>query len=276
MDADDAAAAEVQRPIADLGLDPLALDGGTAERLLNGELAPAQAPPGYAEVVALLAATLAAPSPAELAGQAAAVAELHAMIRTGPAAGIGRRVAKRSRRRRVGLAVVVVVVVGALATGGAAAAATGRLPGPIQDAAGNILVTVGGPEPAPPPQPGRPPAPTTRDPDAGEATTAPPGPQPAGATGHGRGPTATGSVASPDKQGLCRAFIAGQDQQQGKKLDGAAFKALAEMAGGATKVTTYCQGTPPGDAKPKKQKPPPPDDRRQGQDGPPDTRPQGG
>jgi hypothetical protein len=170
----------------------------------------------------------------------------------------------------------VVVVVGALATGGAAAAATGRLPGPIQDAAGSVLVTVGGAEPAPPTQPGRPPAPTTRNPDAGEATTAPPGPQPAGATEHGPGPTATGSAASPDKEGLCQAFMAGQDQQQGKKMDGGAFKALADIAGGAGKVTTYCQGTPPGDAKPKKQKPPPPDDRRQGQDGPPDTRPQGG
>lgn len=273
MDADDAAAAEVRPPFAHLGLDPLALDEDTAERLLNGELPPAQAPPGYAEVVALLAATLAAPSPAELAGQAAAVAQLRAVTRTGPAAVIGRRVAKRSRRRRVGLAVVVVV--GALATGGAAAAATGHLPGPIQDAAGSVLGTVGGPEPAPPPQPGRPPAPTTRDPDAGEATTAPPGPQPAGATEHERGPTATGSVASPDKQGLCRAFMAGQDRQQGKKLDGGAFKALADLAGGAGKVTTYCQGTPPGDAKPKKQKPPPPHDQGQGQDGPPDTRPHG-
>jgi hypothetical protein len=273
MDADDAAAAEVRRRFADLGLDLLALDEDTAERLLNGELAPAQAPPGYAEVVALLAATVAAPSPAELAGQAAAVAELRAVTRTGPAAVIGRRVAKRSRRRRVGMAVVVVV--GALATGGAAAAASGRLPGPIQDAAGSILVTVGGAEPAPPPQPGRPPAPTTRNPDAGDATTAPPGPQPAGATKHGRGPTAAGSVANPDKQGLCRAFMAGQDRQRGKKLDGAAFKALADLAGGAGKVTTYCQGTPPGDARPKRQQPPPPHDQGQRQDRPPDTRPHG-
>jgi hypothetical protein len=168
-----------------------------------------------------------------------------------------------------------VVVVGALATSGAAAAATGRLPGPIQEAARSVLVTVGGAEPAPPTQPGRPPAPTTRDPDAGDATTAPPGPQPAGATEHGPGPTATGSVASPDKEGLCRAFMARQHKQQGKKLDGGAFKALADMAGGAGKVTTYCQGTPPGDAKPKKQKPSPSDDQGQGQDGPPDTRPHG-
>jgi hypothetical protein len=202
------------------------------------------------------------------------VAELRAVTRTGPAAVIRRRAAKRSRRRRVGLAVVVVV--GALATGGAAAAAAGRLPGPIQDAAGSILATVGGPEPAPPTQPGRPPAPTTRTPDAGDATTAPPGPQPADAAQPGPGPTATGSGASPDKQRLCQAFMAGQDRQQDKKVDGGAFKALADLAGGAGKVTAYCRGTPPGDAKPKRQKPPPPDDQRQGQDGPPDTRPHGG
>jgi hypothetical protein len=169
----------------------------------------------------------------------------------------------------------VVVVVGALATSGAAAAATGRLPGPIQDAAQSIRVTIGGGEPAPATQSGRPPAPTPRNPDAGGPTTAQPGPQPAGATEHGPKPTATGSVASPDKQRLCQAFLAGQDKPQGKRMAGAAFKALADMAGGAGKITTYCQGAPSGDAKPKKQQQPPLDDQGQGQDGPPDTRPHG-
>jgi hypothetical protein len=61
--------------------------------------------------------------------------------------------------------------------------------------------------------------------------------------------------------------MAGQDKQHGKKMDGAAFKALADMAGGAGKITTYCQGRSSGDAKPKKQQPPPPGDQGQGQDG---------
>lgn len=272
MDADDAWSVEIKRLLATPDPDLLALDEDTAERLLGGDLPPDEAPPGYGEVAALLAATVAAPSPAELAGQAAAVAELRAVIRTRAAALSRRRVGQRSRHGRVGLAVVVVV--GALATSGAAAAATGRLPGPIQEVARSILVTVGGAEPAPPSQFGRPPAPTSRSPAAGAATTVRPGPQPSGASEHGPGSTETGSVASPDKQGLCQAFLAGQDKQQGKKMDGAAFKALADMAGGAGKITTYCQGTlSSGDTKLKKQKPPPPDDQRQGQDGPPDTRP---
>lgn len=272
MDADDAWSAEIKRLLAAPDPDPLAVDEDTAERLLNGDLPPDQAPPGYGEVAALLAATIAAPSPAELAGQAAAVVELRAVTRPRPAALVRRRVGKRSRHRRVGLAVVVVV--GALATSGAAAAATGRLPGPIQDAARSILVTVGGGGPAPPTQFGRPPAPTPRNPDAGDATTARPGLQPAGATEHGPGSTATGSVASPAKEGLCQAFMAGQDKPQGKRMAGVAFKALADMAGGAGKITTYCQGTPSGDVKPKRLKQPP-DGQGQGQDGPPDTRSHG-
>src|SRR5215213_526728 len=139
MDADDAWSAELRHLLAS-DPDPVALDTVAAERLLDGDLDPDQAPPGYGEVAALLAATVAAPSPAELAGQAAVVAKLQALTRARRAAVICRQVGKRSRRRRVGLAVVVVV--GALATSGAAAAATGRLPGPIQDAAQSILVTV--------------------------------------------------------------------------------------------------------------------------------------
>jgi hypothetical protein len=272
MDADDTWSVEIRRLLATPDPDPLALEEVTAERLLAGDLPPDQAPPGYGEVAALLAATVAAPSPAELAGQAAVVAKLQALTRARRAAVICRQVGKRSRRRRVGLAVVVVV--GALATSGAAAAATGRLPGPIQDAAQSILVTVGGAEPAPPTQPGR--LPTPRNPEAGDKTTARPGRQPTDATGQGPGPTAKGSMASPDKQGLCQAFMAGQNEAQGKKMNGAAFKALADMAGGAGKITTYCQDTPPGNAKQKKNQQPPSDDQGQGQDGLPETRPHGG
>ena len=274
MDADEVWSAELKRLRAAVDLDLLALDEDTAEQLLGGSLSLDQAPPGYGEVAALLAAMVAPPSPTELASQAAAVAELRAVTRTGPAAVSRERAGWRRRRGRVGLAVAVVV--GALATSGAAAAATGRLPGPIQEVARSILVTVGETRLAPATQPGRPPAPTTPNRDAGDATTARPGPQPAGATEQGPGPTATGSVDSPDKKGLCQAFMASQDKQQGKKMRGAAFKALADMTGGAAEITTYCQGTPPGDAKPKRQQQPRPDDQGQGQDGPANTRPHGG
>jgi hypothetical protein len=81
MDAEDAWSVELKRLLATSEPDRLALDGDTAERLLDGDLSPDQTPPGYGEVAALLAATVAAPSSAELAGQAAAVAELRAVTR---------------------------------------------------------------------------------------------------------------------------------------------------------------------------------------------------
>ena len=136
MDADDASSAEMRRPPP---TDPLALDDASVERLLSG-IPPAAAPPGYAGVARLLAATVAPPTPRELAGQAAAVlAELRAVTR-------GRRATApvrpaRPRRRRAGLAVVVVV--GALATGGGGAA-TGHLPGPVRAAGPTVLVPGGG------------------------------------------------------------------------------------------------------------------------------------
>jgi hypothetical protein len=75
----DASSAEITEPSA--GADIVALDEETAERLLAGDLHPAQAPPGYAGVAVLLAAAAATPSPDELAGQAAALGELDTMAR---------------------------------------------------------------------------------------------------------------------------------------------------------------------------------------------------
>ena len=71
----DDASAEMPRPILDPSADLLALDEET-ERRLAGDLLPAEAPPGYAKVAALLAAAAAEPTPEELAGRAAALAEL--------------------------------------------------------------------------------------------------------------------------------------------------------------------------------------------------------
>jgi hypothetical protein len=283
MDADDASTADMRRPFSDRDADPLALDEETVERLLSGELPPAQAPPEYAGVAALLAATVATPTREELAGQAAALAELRAVTRA--RAAHGRRASNPRRRRRVGLAAVVVV--GALVTGGVAGAATGRLPGPVREAARSILVTVGGAEPAAP-TPGPSPAPLTRPTGSSGAD---PGEQASSTTGRtGRGPVTTGpgSAASPDLEGLCQAFLAGYGAEQGKKLDATAFEVLARAAGGQHKVPAYCQSLLSVDSKPKKQ-PVPPDDPgqgqgsgglpagtggdTQGQGGPPDTTP---
>jgi hypothetical protein len=69
----------------------------------------------------------------------------------------------------------------------------------------------------------------------------------AGATdGQGRrsavGPDATGAA----RAGLCRAWQAGQDGDQGRRMDAAAFQALAAAAGGADNIAGYCEDAAAG------------------------------
>jgi hypothetical protein len=241
MSADDASSAEMRRP-PDPYADPLAVDDDTLERLLTGGLPPAQAPSGYAEVARLLAAAVAAPSPGELAGQAAALAELRAVTRARAAAG-GWRAARADtrRRRRTGLAVVVVA--GALAAGGVAGAATGHLPGQVREAARTILATGGG-EPPASTRTGPRPAPVT-----GTGGAAGEGSRPGAATGGRLGPAGAGPVASPNLEGLCQAFRSGNGAEQGGKLDAIALEALARAAGGQDKVPAYCEALQPGKQK---------------------------
>jgi hypothetical protein len=289
MGADDASFAEMRRPLIDPDADPLALDEETADRLLAGDLPPSQVPPGYAEVAALLAATTASPTPEELAGQSRVLAELRAVTRTrraaastrrGRAAASSRRAVRPPRRRWAGLAAVALV--GALVTGGAAVAASGIVPAPMRDAARSIQSAVGGGrEPAMPTWPDpRQPAPAASSPTSAGTTTGPKGPQPAGSTAPGSDPTA-GPVGEPDKAGLCQAFLASQDKEHQKKMDAASFERLAEAAGGESRIPAYCNGTQPGDPKPKdeKQQPPggqggslPGDGGDQGHGQPPSTR----
>jgi hypothetical protein len=253
MGADDASPADMRRPPASPDADPLALDDETVERLLTGELSPAQAPPGYAEVAALLAATAAPPTPDELAGQAAALVELRAATRPRRAVVGFRRAARPPRRRRAGLAAVALV--GALVTGGAAAAASGNLPAPVRDVARSILGTVsGGPGPATPTQPD----PAASSPASTGATAGPKGPIPIDSTAPGSGPKGAGPVAEPDREGLCKAFLASQDKEHGKQMDAAAFERLAEAAGGESRIPAYCNGTQPGDPKSRDEKQQPP------------------
>jgi hypothetical protein len=232
MGADDASSAEMPRRHANRH----GLDEETVERLLAGDLPPDEAPPGYGEVAAVLAAMAAPPAADELAGREAALAELRRLHRARPAAA-GRWAGRSGRRRRVGLAAVVVV--GALAAGGGAAAATGHLPAPVRDVARTILGTVGGEPAAPTSGPGGAPASVTPDPDAGAA-----GAQGTGSTGTtARAPagTGSGSAAGSNVPGLCQAYAAGKGGEPGKKLDAAAFQELARAAGGADKIPAYCQ-----------------------------------
>jgi hypothetical protein len=232
MDAEDAWSAELKRLLATSDPDPLALDGDTAERLLDGELSPDQAPPGYAEVAALLAATVVAPSPAELAGREAALAELRTVTRPRRVA-VPRGVGKAGRRRRTAL--VVAVAVGALSTGGIAAAATGHVPDPIRDAARRIFATGTNATP----NPGQQPAPHAGNADAGDATTEGKGARPAGEPG-------STAMTDPVNDDRCRASSAPKGADKHKKMDAATSKALAEGAGGADKIAASCQRSQPG------------------------------
>jgi len=187
----------------------LALDEDTAERLLTGRLAPADAPPGYGRVAAVLAAVSAPPDAEELAGQTAVLALFAAATRSRP---VDMRLLTPRRSQvitKLLTAKAAAAVLGVLLTGGVAAAATGNLPAPAQQAAHTLLGGAGVPAPA-------------------EAT--------ATTRAHTVGPDAAGPAA----RGLCRAWSAGQGGQHGKKLDAAAFAALAKAAGGSDQVAAYC------------------------------------
>jgi hypothetical protein len=86
----------------------------------------------------------------------------------------------------------------------------------------------------------------------------PKGPLATGSTAPGSGPKGAGPTAEPGKEGLCKAYLASQDKEQGKKMDAAAFERLAEAAGGESAIPAYCAGTKPGDPKPKDEQQPPP------------------
>jgi hypothetical protein len=158
-----------------------------------------------------------------------------------------------------------VALVGALAMGGVAAAATGNVPAPLRDAARSIMATVDGAEPAPPAPPGSRTAPGPTPGSAGQAPGST-GPGGAAAAGSGPGSTTAGTAAGLDKEGLCKAYLAGQGAEQGEKLDATAFRDLAKLAGGPDKIDSYCEKLVPGPAEPKEKKePPPPSDPGQGQ-----------
>jgi hypothetical protein len=270
---DDASFAEMRRLPTDRDADPLALDEETVEQLLTRVLPPGQAPAGYAKVAQLLEAAAAAPTPEELAGQEAALAELRAMAHARPPTTTAPVPASpRRRRRRTGLAVVVVV--GALVTGGAAGAATGHLPGPVREAARTILGTGGGKAPPASTDAGQPPAPVKRPAGAGGGL---PSSRPGGTTGTGPG---TGPAASPNLEGLCQAFMSGNGTEEGGRLDATAFEALARAAGGQDRVLAFCDDLVPESQNAKEPKEPkepaPSGNGGQGQGGPPTSTGGGG
>ncbi|HZD00054.1 MAG TPA: hypothetical protein VFA46_07625 [Actinomycetes bacterium] len=206
MSRKDGPPAEMRRPFNRFRADPLALDDDSANRLLAGRLDPADAPPGYAEAAAVMAAATAPARPEELDGVELSLDAFRAALATPP-----------SSPRRPHMLVKLLTVkaaaaafTGALVIGGVAAAATGTLPEPAQRMAHQLVSAA--------------PAPAGEDhPQAGGDAA--------------KGPDATGAA----KAGLCTAYMAGKGGTNGGRNGSVAFQALEQAAGGADKVADYCK-----------------------------------
>jgi hypothetical protein len=210
---------------------PPVADQDTLERLLDGRLDPASAPPDYRGLARLLTAAAAPAAPDELAGEQLAMATFAAKMRSHPPTLVPRRTAVPRKVFTMKAAAAALVAV--LSVGGVAAAATGLLPdqaSPVADQA---------------------PASTGVDAAAhglGQAAAANMGGTAhAGALdGQGResavGPDATGAA----RAGLCRAWQAGQGGDLGRRMDAVAFQALVAAAGGADEVAGYCEDVAAG------------------------------
>jgi hypothetical protein len=181
-----------------------------AERILDGTVHEDDVPPGYRDVVRVLATAAASPSPVPTV-EAAALA----MFRS------AHRPVDAPRRRSVlskllGAKAIAAVVLGTAAVGTAAAAATGTLPDAAQAKAHHIVAAVPDAKPA----------------GHGAAAVTEHTPGAAGASDH---PTLPGVA------GLCQAYGSGGSGQNGNRLDATAFGRLAAAAGGAGKIAAYCQ-----------------------------------
>jgi hypothetical protein len=204
---EDALEFDMHRLLGFLEAAPPVADQDTLERLLDGRLDTASAPPDYRGLARLLTAAAAPAAPEELAGEQLAMATFAAELQSTPPILSPRRPAVPRKVFTMKAAAVALVAV--LSIGGVAAAATGLLPGRAHHVA-----------------------------DRAPATTA------ASTAGHGVG----AAVADLDtaRQGLCRAWQAGEGTDHGRRTDSEAFQALAAAAGGADNVAAYCKDVTTG------------------------------
>jgi len=114
-----------------------ALDSGTAERLVRGAVAPADAPPGYGEVASLLQDAGAPRTTGPHADKAATVAAVAEAVRSHPptSAAPRRSVFTKAKLAAAGLAGALTLTTGL--------AAANALPGAAQSAASDALAEVG-------------------------------------------------------------------------------------------------------------------------------------
>jgi hypothetical protein len=243
---------DMHRPLGPLAASPSAADQDILDRLLEGRLDPASAPPGHGGLARLLAAATAPAAPEELAGERSAMATFEAVMRSHPPILVPRRSAVPSKVFTIKAAAAALVAV--LSLGGIAAAATGLLPDQASPKADRAAATTGAD------------AAGHAVGDAAAANTG--GTAHAGATGgQGRASAVGPDATAAARAGLCRAWQAGQGDDHGRREDSVAFQALVDAAGGADKVAAYCkdvlagahgQGSPPSVSAPPTTGSPPP------------------
>jgi hypothetical protein len=231
MSDDDALGPDMHRPLGFLDAALSADDQDLLDRLLNGRLDSALAPPGNGGLARLLSAATAPATPEELAGEQLVMAEFNAAMRSHPPTLAPRRTAVPNKVFTIKAAAAALVAV--LSIGGVAAAASGLLPDQASPMADQATASTGGDAAAQ---------------GLGKAAAAnlSRSAQAGSAEGRGRasagGPDATGTA----RAGLCRAWQAGQGADHGRRMDAVAFQALAEAAGGADNIAAYCQDVAAG------------------------------
>jgi len=235
----------MHRPLGPLEAAPPIADQNILERLLEGRLEPASAPPHYRQLARLLAAMTALAAPQELAGERQAMASFAAAMRSHPPTLSPRRTAVP--RKVLTMKAAAAALVAALSIGGVAAAAGGLLPDQASPVADQAPATTGADAAAQ---------------GLGKAAAANLGgaADAGSADGQGRAAAVGPDASAAARAGLCRAWQAGQGADHGQKADSVAFQALVEAAGGADNIAAYCQDVAAGssaDAHGKSQASPP-------------------
>jgi hypothetical protein len=231
MSDDDALRADMHRLLGPLEAAPPVADQDILERLLEGRVDPASAPPHYRRLTRLLAAVTAPAAPEELAGEQLVMAEFAAVMRSHAPTLAPRRTAVSRKVFTMKAAAAALVAV--LSVGGVAAAATRLLPGQASPVADQAAATTGVDAAAH---------------GLGQAAaanmggTAHAGSTDAQGRASATGPDATGAA----RAGLCRAWQAGQGGDHGHRMDSVALQALAAAAGGADEVAAYCEDVAAG------------------------------
>jgi hypothetical protein len=230
MSDDRALGADVHRPLA-IPRGRAAADQDILDRLLDGRLDPASAPPGYGGLARLLAAATAPATPEELANQQLVLAEFATVMQSHPPPLVPRRTAVP--RKVLTMKAAAAALVAVLSLGGVAAAASGLLPDQASPVADQAPATTGAEAAAH---------------GLGKAAAANLGGSATAESTMGQGrESAVGPDASAaPRAGLCRAWRAGLGGDHGRRAESVAFQALVEAAGGADQVAAYCEDVAAG------------------------------